>query len=374
LKLPITIIAAKLMLPVYEPIYQFQYRLLAPVVGDMAATAIASVNTWLSPDLFGFLFWELKENWRLYRANRSPLLKPVTVGQHGETVLQLLRPGIHSGTMPQLFDKLRRAERVAIATGQWRTARAYRQRLHEVEEAVRRFLERDFLVLLWQSRSWKDQPLRAGKIELATRLIRIDLEHDGHPQHPLRLCLLEKTGWLVAYIEQPGWLTALAEPQLGALTTALVGLYKFAGVDLVREEVEAGLAGTGGDYEIRSEGLVLRSQLESEDKMVCSMHDTTRLMPGQALHLQPDHAAVPPPERLVFARQPVRWQRWVEAWQEEQKGVIPHLLPIGTVILPRELRPEPPAAAEEQHRPPATVLPQTFHAGGNGPAAVRDQV
>jgi hypothetical protein len=374
LKLPITIIAAKLMLPVYEPIYQIQYRLLAPVVGDMAATAIATVNTWLSPDVFGFLFWELKENWRLYRANRSPVLKPVTVGHHGETVLQLLRPGIHSGTVPQLFDKLRRAERVAIATGQWRTARAFRQRLHEVEEAVRLFLERDFLVLLLQSRSWKNQPLHAGKIELATRLIRIDLEHDGHPQRPVRLCLLEKAGWLVAYIEQPGWLGALAEPQRAALTTALVGLYKFAGVDLVREEIEAGLAGTGCDYEIRAEGLVVRSRPEVEDEMVLPMHDTVRLAPGQPPHLGPNGAPVPSPEGLVFARQPVRWQRWVEVWQEEQKGVIPHLLPAGTVILPRNLGTAPPPEGEEQHRPPATVLPQTLHAGGNGPAAVRDQV
>ena len=63
------------------------------------------------PGIFGFLVWELKENWRLYRANRAPDLKPVVIGSHGETMLRLLRPGFHSGTVPKLYAKLRRAQR-----------------------------------------------------------------------------------------------------------------------------------------------------------------------------------------------------------------------------------------------------------------------
>ena len=38
------------------------------------------------PGVFGFLVWELKENWRLYEANRSETLRPVIVGDHGETM------------------------------------------------------------------------------------------------------------------------------------------------------------------------------------------------------------------------------------------------------------------------------------------------
>ena len=45
------------------------------------------------PGIFGFLAWELKENWRLYAANRPPRLKPVVLGHHGETMRGLLRPG-----------------------------------------------------------------------------------------------------------------------------------------------------------------------------------------------------------------------------------------------------------------------------------------
>ena len=71
----------------------------------------------LIPGIFGFLAWELKENWRLYAANRPPQLKPVRVGAHGETMMRLLRPGIHSGTIPKTYAKLRRALRRFNANG-----------------------------------------------------------------------------------------------------------------------------------------------------------------------------------------------------------------------------------------------------------------
>ena len=61
----------------------------------------------LLPGVFGFLVWELKSNWRLYEANRPEALGPLVVGGHGETVVGLLRPGFHSGTLPKLFGRLR---------------------------------------------------------------------------------------------------------------------------------------------------------------------------------------------------------------------------------------------------------------------------
>src|SRR5262249_2346914 len=55
------------------------------------------------PGIFGFLAWELRENWRLYEANRPRTLTPVVLGHHGETMRGLLRPGFHSGTVPKQF-------------------------------------------------------------------------------------------------------------------------------------------------------------------------------------------------------------------------------------------------------------------------------
>ena len=73
----------------------------------------------LLPGVVGFLVWELKENWRLYAANRL-----ANCNSHrrppGETIDRLLRPGFHSGTVPKLFARLRRAERKRLVTGKWR--------------------------------------------------------------------------------------------------------------------------------------------------------------------------------------------------------------------------------------------------------------
>src|SRR5690606_5317120 len=97
------------------------------------------------PGIFGFLVWELKENWRLYAANRRRTLGPVAVGHHSETMARLLKPGFHSGTVPKLYARLRRAERKARQNGRWKPIRKHRQALHHVELAIRRYVQREFI-------------------------------------------------------------------------------------------------------------------------------------------------------------------------------------------------------------------------------------
>ena len=48
---------------------------------ESANTTALSV-VWLLPGIPGFLVWELKENWRLYAANRPEDLRPVTSGPY----------------------------------------------------------------------------------------------------------------------------------------------------------------------------------------------------------------------------------------------------------------------------------------------------
>ena len=89
---------------------------------------------WCIPGIFGFLVWELKENWRLYAANRPKGLQPMIIGSHGETMGRLLEPGFHSGTIPKLFAKLRRAERKARASGNWKAVRKHLHGFEHVEK------------------------------------------------------------------------------------------------------------------------------------------------------------------------------------------------------------------------------------------------
>ena len=59
----------------------------------------------------------------------------------------LLELGIHSGTIPKLFARLRTAERKAFASGDWRRSRALRQHIEDVEENIQRFVSREVISL-----------------------------------------------------------------------------------------------------------------------------------------------------------------------------------------------------------------------------------
>ena len=106
---PVVTVSHKLLLPAYKPFADLLELRMG--MGSFSAWLVAGTTIWCVPGIFGFLVWELKENWRLYAANRRPKLSPVRIGSHGENMGRLLRPGFHSGTLPKRFAKLRRAER-----------------------------------------------------------------------------------------------------------------------------------------------------------------------------------------------------------------------------------------------------------------------
>ena len=59
-----------------------------------------------------------------------------------------MKPGFHSGTLPKLYAKLRRAERTAHRDGSWRPVRRHLAALHEVEQSIRHFVERELLAFV----------------------------------------------------------------------------------------------------------------------------------------------------------------------------------------------------------------------------------
>ena len=95
------------------------------------------------PGTFGFLAWELLSNWRLYAANRGRFLRAIIVGSHGETVAGLLQPGFHSGTLPKLYSKLRKAERRRlIGRADHAAVQEVEEALHHVAHRLRDFVKR----------------------------------------------------------------------------------------------------------------------------------------------------------------------------------------------------------------------------------------
>src|SRR5262249_31560907 len=136
---PVVTVAAKLIVPIIPDLGRFLSRQFEAVTGAWTAGLIAYLLIFFLPGLAGFLVLEFKENWKLYRANRAPSLRPVAIGHHGETMLRLLRPGFHSGTIPKQFAKLRESLRRAERRGNWPSYRKQRRQLHALEASVRHF-------------------------------------------------------------------------------------------------------------------------------------------------------------------------------------------------------------------------------------------
>lgn len=224
---PVVTVSHKVMLPFIGHLTSLAEGVLIPFLGTWAGKGLAWANVLLLPGFFGFLVWELKSNWRLYEANRAASLDQVVVGSHGETVVRLLRPGFHSGTLPKLFAKLRRAE---AAPGRDKAVVKRRAALHHVEESIRRFIERDVIALLHESRTLGDASIHAGSIHLATNSIRIDLVSEGDDRPQLRIEFVERQGVLTASITHAGWMRGLNTEAKHTLVDALAGLYKMSGI------------------------------------------------------------------------------------------------------------------------------------------------
>jgi hypothetical protein len=259
----------------------------------------------------------------------------VQVGHHGETMTQLLRPGFHSGTLPKLQARLRRADRKAHWSGSWKRSRKYTEKLREVEHEMRKFLERDLVALLRESRRFQPLELRLGRVDLGVNSIRFELVCPEIADVPLRLSLDDQAGWLSARIVEAGWTTRLAESPRLALADALTGFYKMSGVELVNEQIEAVL-GPGACYQINDRGLAIRGPA-GEIVRQYDLREDERPRPATAYPVS--RPAAFEREQLLFAGSPVSWELWVEVWDRDQAGGrhTPRLV-LGPLLLPDAMR------------------------------------
>jgi len=313
---PVVTVAHKLLLPAYKPFGEW----LAGYMEAGFAVALATVIIWCIPGIFGFLVWELKENWRLYRANRRTQLGPIMIGSHGEGMSRLLKVGFHSGTLPKRFAKLRRAERKARASGNWQAARKHLQALRHVELSLRRYVERELLELLAQSKGWDGVAASVGEIRLGAHCVRIGLHCPSLSSRPLRIALEVQSGWLLARVMPPGWADALLPQQRGVLGNALVGLYKTAGVEVLSEQVAAAFPPPVPAFAMSPRGLVVWPDAALAVEMVYALQNGALLVPQ--LVMGTPRRWLPALERsqVAFREVPVPWQRWVEVWQQDQSG------------------------------------------------------
>ncbi|HEY5315941.1 MAG TPA: hypothetical protein VIK18_25650, partial [Pirellulales bacterium] len=237
----------------------------------------------------------------------------------------------HSGTVPKLQAKLRRAERKGYAAA----ARKQREALHHVGQSVRHFVERELVALLHKSKCWADTSLHVGKIRLASNRIDMELRCPALSDTPLRFRFDEGCGWLLAGVAETGWLAELSPARRGALATALAGLYKWAGVALVREQLRACLGLTCYDYNLTPEQLLIWPDSDCATEAAYDLEGEGAVLPRVLAGCGAD--ALPALDRgqALFGEMPITWQRWVEVWELNQlcQGTPQQLLP-GVRLLP----------------------------------------
>jgi hypothetical protein len=225
---PVVTVSHKVLLPLaFSKDPQAELSVVGELIAGPLGFSVAEANFWAFwliaavPGIFGFIAWELKENWRLYRANRPERLRPVLVGSHGESVRGLLRPGFHSGTVPKLYRKLRAARRRADHD---REARLHHD-LEHAAEGVHRFAERELVGVLAASADWGGRAVEVSAVRFGAQRAVVELATTGLTGAPVAVAFENRDGVIAAEVAATGWLGALSERERSALLAALRGLF-----------------------------------------------------------------------------------------------------------------------------------------------------
>ena len=215
------------------PVVTISHKLLLPLIPSAAdATGLSNGTVTLIiggiPGIFGFVVWELKENWRLYAANRPDRQPAVPIGHHGETMRGLLRAGFHSGTVPKIYHRLR----VAVGSGDPAVRHSPTSRwvheLHEIEVAVRALVRRDVIPLLRSAESWTSLSPVDGPVSVGVQQITVRLQADGADGPNLALAFELLDGRVFARLLDAGWAAELTPTQTETLAMALSELIEKA--------------------------------------------------------------------------------------------------------------------------------------------------
>ncbi len=329
---PVVTVAHKLLLGFYKPFADLLELKLG--LDAYRAWIVATGTIWGIPGIFGFLVWELTSNWRLYAANRRSELAAVPIGSHGETMARLLKPGFHSGTLPKRFAKLRRAERHARSDRGWSSVRKHLLAAEEIEVALRRYVHREFMELLAESPIWRGPAVALREVRLGTNAVRFSLACPGLGDVDLRVGFEVESGWLMAGIVQPGWIGQLSPEQRGVLSTALIGLYKTAGIELVRQQIDGLFGPPAPWYDVAPAGLMLWPERTADVEVLYALDGSPWIAPQASRGLPQRTLPTVERKQLVFSEVSVAWNDWVEAWNQDAAGDV---CPPGPVVPTRVL-------------------------------------
>jgi hypothetical protein len=241
-------------------------------------------------------------------------------------MVAFLKPGFHSGTIPKLFTKLRRAawKNDAHALGK------HKEALHHVEESIWKFADRELVSLLDEAQSFRATDVAVARVELASNRVQIELGCPSLGDQPATIQFEMQSGWLLASLRATGWLGHLDAHQRGIFEIALAGFYKLAGVDVVREQVEVALG--KAPYDVADEGMVVWPGAAYESEVVYDLR-SDKLLPivrGATLQVKPPVLAG---RHAVYGKEPLKWATWEATWQTLAAGGEPAKIVAGPSLL-----------------------------------------
>jgi len=256
-KLPIAFVAMKIFYPVIGPPL---HLLLDESLNFLVVEALVWILDFIIPGAFGFFFWEFRENWRLYEANRPEAMPPALFGPHSESMGDLLEPGFHAGTLPALYRRLRRAHTLRAGSANLREERACLRELEEVHESILRLARRQFLQILGLCVAWRKlmeetvkhpgiedhgTGIEVGKVDTATNRIAFVFHLHHHRLNPegeaLSMEISFMEGRLFARLGRVEWLERIGGEARRSFLAALAWFYAQMGIDVSWEHLEAGL-------------------------------------------------------------------------------------------------------------------------------------
>jgi len=241
----------------------------------------------LIPGFLGFMVWELKENWRLYRANMPARLVPVSFGSHGETARGMLAPGFHSGTIPSLF---RRA----------RHGRAGADDFHHTTAAIESFLRTEFIAPLAGTQGFPPVRLHDVRLTKASISARVWCGEE---------CAVLKIRWRIEWLEAD-WedralVESLTEPHKAAWNDAKAGLWRLSGVEVLAPAL------TGATGAVAHGALAGGCWVETSSGKLHYKWENASWAVG------PEEGTGPTLELcdILPAKTPIPWNEWRARWQ-----------------------------------------------------------
>jgi hypothetical protein len=306
---PVVTVSHKMMIPALGTLNSLFKAAFIPVFGTVVGSTIALTTVGLLPGIFGFLVWEFKSNWRLYSANRGYGFKTEHMGDHSETMLRFMKPGFHSGTLPVLYKKLRKAE----ARDSHSKRIKFEDGLHHVEDAIKRFTQRTLFQTLGMAPNPSLWNCKVQSVRLSSQRISVEIIRRAGDV-PFEVAFEEKSGLLVAAVLQNGWVESLNPDALGWFLGGLVGYYKLAGVDLVREHIEERLE-IHQPYDIRRGHIILWMPRSNRCESIMDLtNEKARFLRSQT------KGDVVMRDQLFYSCQTLCWSDWVVFWNAQRPG------------------------------------------------------